>query len=215
MMHHPPDWLTDQDAVDAAICNRSVLQFFGHKHSQRIRQEKNYVRYEAGAVNPDRYELGWRPGYNLIEISVSGTGGQRMLKVNAHLLHYESVPVERFLPIRTKDDLDAFADSFPIPATEMAASITDAVTPASAVDGEAEPVDMEAAMGDENTRNLVWRFWKLTTSQRREIALSLELIEKSELQLPEPERYGRALMRAGERGLLDKLASEVALREIR
>jgi hypothetical protein len=31
----------------------------GHKHSQRIRQEKNYVRYEAGAVNPDRYEAGW------------------------------------------------------------------------------------------------------------------------------------------------------------
>jgi hypothetical protein len=31
--------------------------------------------------------------------------------------------------------------------------------------------------------------------------------------LPEPERYGRALLRAGERGLLDQVAREIAQRE--
>ena len=41
------------------------------------------------------------------------------------------------------------------------------------------------------------------------------LIEQSELQLPEPERYGRALLRAGERGLLNELTREVAARERR
>jgi hypothetical protein len=65
-------------------------------------------------------------------------------------------------------------------------------------------------MSDEITRNLVFRFWNLTISQRREITLRLGLIDEAELTLPEPERYGRALLRAGERGLLEKLAGEIA-----
>ena len=68
-------------------------------------------------------------------------------------------------------------------------------------------------MGDANTRNLVFRFWNLTTSQRREITLRLGLISKEEIRLPEPERYGRALIRAGQRGELNKLACEVAKKE--
>ena len=63
--------------------------------------------------------------------------------------------------------------------------------------------------GEKDTRNLVFRFWNLTISQRREITHRLGLIEESEMSLPEPERYGRALLRASERGLLDKLAREI------
>jgi hypothetical protein len=215
MMHHPPDWLIDQDDVNKAVCIRSVMHFFGHKHSQRITQERNYVRYEAGAVNPDRHEPGWCPGYNLIEISVSGAGAGRMLNVHSHLLQYQSVPIERFVPIRTRDDSEVFIDSFPMPATDPPLPAEDAPEPPIAVYAADVPVDVEAAMGDEDTRNLVSRFWKLTMSQRREIALALRLIDESELQLPEPERYGRALLRAGERGLLNELTREVAARERR
>ena len=68
-------------------------------------------------------------------------------------------------------------------------------------------------MSDESTRNLVYRFWNLTVSQRRDIALNLGLINRDELKVPEPERYGRALLRAGERGLLDQVAREIAQRE--
>ena len=69
--------------------------------------------------------------------------------------------------------------------------------------------DVEAAMSNESTRNLIFRFWSLTISQRREIILGLGLIDEDELRLPEPERYGRALLRAGERGQLGALAREV------
>ena len=69
-------------------------------------------------------------------------------------------------------------------------------------------------MSDRDTRNLVLRFWDLASSQRREIALELGLLDKDEItQLPEPERYGRALSRAGERGLLEKVAEEIEKRE--
>ena len=68
-------------------------------------------------------------------------------------------------------------------------------------------------MSDETTRNLVYRFWKLTSSQRRDIAMGLGLLEEGEIALPEPERYGRALLRAGERGLIDALGAEIKKRE--
>jgi hypothetical protein len=71
-------------------------------------------------------------------------------------------------------------------------------------------VDAETAMSEPSTRNLVFRFWKLASSQRREIAVKLSLLTDEEMKLGEPERYGRALLRARERGLLDAVASEVA-----
>jgi hypothetical protein len=65
-------------------------------------------------------------------------------------------------------------------------------------------------MGEEDTRDLLYRFWNLNSSQRRYIAKGLGLLEEGEMRLPEPERYGRALIRAGQRNLMDKIAAEVA-----
>jgi hypothetical protein len=59
----------------------------------------------------------------------------------------------------------------------------------------------------------VFRFWSLKASERRSITLQLGLITEEELALPEPERYGRALIRASERGRLDELAHEIAHKE--
>jgi hypothetical protein len=64
-------------------------------------------------------------------------------------------------------------------------------------------------MSESRTRNLVFRFWNLASSQRREIASRLELITEDDMRLPEPERYGRALMRASERGILERVAEEL------
>jgi len=72
-----------------------------------------------------------------------------------------------------------------------------------------EVVDSEVPMSDDRTRNLVFRFWNLPSSERRRIAFGLGLIDEREMALPEPERYGRALIRAGQRGLLDKVAHEI------
>lgn len=87
-----------------------------------------------------------------------------------------------------------------------------------AINDEVEAVvetdsDVEAAMSNPDTRNLVFRFWNLTVSQRREITRKLELITDDDMKLKEPERYGRALLRAGERGQIDALAREIALGE--
>ena len=50
-------------------------------------------------------------------------------------------------------------------------------------------------------------------SDRRDIVTKMNLVEGDEWQLLEPERYGRALIRASERKQLDELAQEVASKE--
>jgi len=214
MCHHPPDWFMDQDDVHDAMCGRAAIHLFGHKHRQRLTQDPNYIRFSAGAVNPDRYELGWQPGYNLIHLSVTGNGQDRTLDIEARLLQWQSNP-DQYRPVLTRQGEEVVQHRIPIPGRVGTVASVD--TESATVDGpvdkmEPEP-DVEAAMSDESTRNLVFRFWNLTVSQRREIALRLELIQEKELSLPEPERYGRALLRAGERNLLEKLTREIAQME--
>jgi len=74
-------------------------------------------------------------------------------------------------------------------------------------------IGVEAEMTDENTGSLVFRFWELTSSQRRKICLQLGLLQESEIVLPEPERYKRALLRVVDREKLEELAREVARAE--
>lgn len=213
MCHHPPDWFSDQDEVDEKIANRSAIHLFGHKHRQRVVKDDSYIRFSAGAVNPDRGEAGWQPAYNLIDVRVTGEGPQRALEVEAHLLQWQVNP-EQYRPTLTTQGDAVFRHRIAIPG-HTRASVVAATAPASIVADPPAPTDtdVEAAMSDEGTRNLVFRFWNLTTSQRRDLALKLALIDRKELKLPEPERYGRALIRAGERGVLDQVAREVASRE--
>lgn len=213
MCHHPPDWFSDQDDVDEKICNRAVIHLFGHKHRQQMARVDNYVRFSAGAVNPDRGEVGWQPAYNLIDVRVTGEGADRALEVEARQLQWQANP-EQYRPVLTLSGEDVFRHRVAIPGRACTSNLP-VYTAATQPVPQPPPAeaDVEAAMSDEGTRNLVFRFWGLTTSQRREIALKLALIDRDELKLPEPERYGRALLRAGERGVLDEVAREVAQRE--
>jgi hypothetical protein len=212
MCHHPPDWFTDQDDVQDTICGRAAIHLFGHKHRQRVTRDPSYIRFAAGAVNPDRNELGWQPAYNIIRVEVIGAGPDRALNIEAHLLEWQSNP-ELYRPALTGQGEEVVQHRIAIPGhapafvTVPVAVTVEAAAPATEVEADA---DVEAAMSDESTRNLVFRFWNLTGSQRCEITLRLGLIEEDELRLPEPERYGRALLRAGERGQLDALACEVS-----
>ena len=72
---------------------------------------------------------------------------------------------------------------------------------------------LEVIMGDPTTKHLVDRFWDLDASDRREIAFERGLITEDEIDLPEPQRYGIAFIRASERNLLDRLEQLVDERE--
>jgi predicted phosphodiesterase len=211
MCHHPFDWLIDGDDVENALDRRATFQLFGHKHKQRVQREADFVRWGAGAVNPSRSEKQYEPGYNLVRIDLTGTGSTRRLSIETHQFTYQSNP-EGFRPILTSSGEDVFRHTIPFPEDVLAPTgiASPDIPLGPPIDGSA---DAEAAMGTEINRNIVSRFWDLDSSDRRKIALELGLIGREEVTLPEPERYGKALIRAKERDLLDRLAEMISERE--
>lgn len=220
LMHHPLDWLEDGEEVDDVLTTRAAFHLFGHKHKQRAVLESNYVRLGAGAVNPSRSEKPYEPGYNLINLAVEGTGADRLIRVELHQRRWQTNP-EKFVAIETQAGDTVFRSTIAVPEEPPLPKIDGGFAGAPAAPGQAPPApesdtdsyDAEAAMGEEHTRDLLYRFWRLSSSQRREIVQALGLLEDGEMKLPEPQRYGQALIRAGQQGLMDKVAAEVAKRE--
>lgn len=208
MAHHPSDWYMDHDDVDDAMNGRATLQLFGHKHKQRIVRERAFVRFQAGAVNPDRFERGWIPCYNLIRLEVVGTGAERKLEIEAWLLEWQSNP-DQFKP-RRDGDRDSFHHTITFPS-RSAPRTAGTIAPAGARQAAPVPPDLrvEVAMSDRSSRNLMMRFWDLPSSIKYKIAIDLGLIEEADTAVPEPERYAKAFRRACGQGLLEKLDEEV------
>jgi len=220
MVHHPLDWLADGDDVDDALTTRAAFHLFGHKHKQRAVLEANYVRAGAGAVNPSRHEKPYDPGYNLFRLTVEGKGADRVLRVQLYQRRMQDVP-ERFIAIENNQGGEVFETTIrvpeeadiPLPVSESAPGASVAARSIQGDGTTAAAQDAEAAMGEEDKRDLLYRFWALSSSDRRELITALGLLEEGEIKLPEPERYGRALIRAGQRNLIDDVATEVAKRE--
>jgi len=221
LCHHPIDWLDDGDAVEDALTARAALHLFGHKHKQRLIMDPSYVRVAAGAVNPSRGEKPYDPGYNLIELKVEGTGAERRVKVEVRQRRMQDNP-ERFIAIQNNHGQDVFTSTImvpeelgiPTPKIGHLTVVPTAKEPREQSNGGGIVEDAEATMGEEDTRDLLYRFWNLTSSQRREIVTRLGLIKEGEIKLPEPERYGRALIRAAELQIMYKVAAEVAKLEV-
>jgi hypothetical protein len=215
--HHPPDWCMDHDDIEQDLNDRAVLHLFGHKHRQTAVLADRHIRIGAAAVNPDRYEAGFEPGYNLINLAVNGAGVDRTLDVQIHMRHLQRSPEQYRSRLNGQDPVyrrqiaipEQVTNFVPTPRAADAFNVLGVIetVPPAIVSA---PNNAESVMSDEPTRNLVYRFWQLTISQRRTVANKLGIIEVGEMALPEPERYGRALQRAGERDLLGTLASEIA-----
>ncbi|GLS13431.1 metallophosphoesterase [Hydrogenophaga electricum] len=223
LSHHPPSWFSDAADVENIINARAPLQFFGHEHDQRCLRPPEFFRFLAGAVNPDREEPRWNPGYNLVDLNVDGEGPTRCIDVRARLRHFQQAPYELFVPLLTqeRDDvwrlrlrlpkLQSFGSALaerrvvaPQNETEIASAVHTAME---AVAAEARPMlPTEANMTEPSTENLIFRFWQLNGSQMRDIALQLGLITKADLKRPPHERYHSALKLAKEKGLLVELA---------
>jgi predicted MPP superfamily phosphohydrolase len=212
LAHHPPDWCSDSDDIEDAIRARSQLHFFGHKHRQRLQITDTYIKFSAGAVNPDRYEPAWEPGYNLIELSVELENNYRFLNVSIHQLTWQNDP-DRFVPKKTSMNEEVFNGRLRVRGLTMGAATMSPKKDAKRPNADVSPSVTSPPAMAEDTKNLVYRFWSLTTSQRREIAKKLELIDEEEMRLAEAERYGRALLRAKDRNLIVELAREIKARE--
>jgi hypothetical protein len=233
LCHHPPNWFIDSSRADNLINARAQLQFFGHEHDQRCIRPPEYFRFLAGAVNPVRDEPAWRPGYNLVDLKVDGTGLERAINVQAHIRQFQSAPNELFVPLLTQNREEIWRHKLRIPQlaafhavsnasnlkappqseTKIASAVHLAVQENAVQSPERPPLHPSQPTEDKvlepSTDNLVFRFWQLSTSQMRDIALELGLITNEDLKLPPHERYYKALETSRKKGLLIELAKSI------
>lgn len=77
MIHHPINWMINDDKIRKTLDEMFCVQFFGHMHKQSSKKDK-VIKIYSGALQPepnDKWE--YQPVYNIIELNLS----QEVLKV--------------------------------------------------------------------------------------------------------------------------------------
>ncbi len=204
LCHHPPNWLLDGKDVGAALDDRAKIQLFGHEHDQRIDFHRDAAKLYAGAVNPRRDEQNWKPGYNVLELSVQIVEGKRKLMIDVHAREWQNTVPRQFRAIEDRGNKPVHHHEIVLDDWEHTRSDTTGPTeaPKSAESPPPAPVQPVATM---TPREVVHRFFKLSISKKSEILGQLDLLAESDRALPDVEKSKRALLRAKKRGLLDKL----------
>lgn len=213
--HHPPDWCSDCDELDEAFGNRAVLHYFGHKHRARPDRVFGFMRFYGGAVTPDRHESGWEPGYSIADLKLDyKPDGSKVLTVAAHVRRWQSNP-QRFVSVQDQDGSMTIDHSIKVlagrgivvapPASGQAETAVGTVNAAK----EVHPAEKASAPVNESTRDLFIRFFQLPRGCQVRLIDNLDLGKRQEEGMPHHERCRRALVRAAELGLLEKLAREM------
>jgi len=213
LTHHHLSWLRQARELEDHLNDVAPVQIFGHIHTNRVDIHRDYVRFTASAANPDRYEAGWEPGYNFIELSVDTRPNERRLHIKAHIRVWQKAPggfqakMDRTSPVfeqyirleRWIPPMVATANSNGCLASTSKAAVM--------------PIEGGPAMN--TLRDLGLRFYRLSFSQKSEIAGRLGLLEDEDMRLPDYERFRRVFIRAHDRGIVEKLADAVTAAEQR
>lgn len=214
--HHPPDWCSDCDALDEELGNRAVLHYFGHKHRARPDRVFGFMRFYGGAVNPDREEGDWEPGYSIADLKLEyKSDGSKLLTVAAHVRRWQPNP-QRFVSVQDQDGSMTIDHSIKVLAGRGAVTPTPSAKaqPERAADTvnaakEVPTAEKGSAPMNEATRDVFIRFFQMPRGRQTRLIEKLGLANGLEAGMPDHERFRRALLRAVELGLLEQLAKEM------
>ncbi|MES2280187.1 MAG: metallophosphoesterase [Pseudomonadota bacterium] len=208
--HHPYTWLRQGEVLKSHLDDVAKLQLFGHDHTNRVERLHGAVRIAASAAHPDRTEHGWEPGYNLIELQINNVGSERKLNINAHIRVWQPNPGQ----FRSKMDGEKDVFTHEVRLDSWVPIPTSPFEPSSATPHIAKTKDLTLAAVNktapmDSLRSISVRFFKLSLSQKSEIAGKLDLLEDEDVNQPDFERYRSVFMRAQARNLLEQLDNEI------
>lgn len=203
MFHHVNRWLRNGQKWDDHMRAVGRIQLCGHEHMARVEEYKNCIRLRAGALHPDRTEPNWQPGYNLFEVDIEEIAGRRMMHVDVHARVW-SPALETFQALASQDG-DVWRNSFglepwmpPVKAESSAGAFDNVAEAESDTDG--------ATM---NAREVGIAFFSLPYSRKIEIAARLDLLDESDSNQPDFERFRRVFKRAAERQQMPELEAAI------
>ena len=201
MCHHPFGWIKNKRAFEDRLNHVAKIQLFGHEHTRRIDEGRRYIRVRAGALQPDRDDPEWKPGYNWIDVSVNRSGGKRRLVVNVWVRMHE---VAQFIAVPDPDDNEVWEGSFELPHWEG-----ETTESAEEKKKDATVQVLESLMAQAPTpvtlRSVTIKFFKLKEHEQRRVITQMKLDRPGDRDLKDYEFVINAARRSREEGRLQEL----------
>jgi predicted phosphodiesterase len=212
MCHHPYNWLRNGSAFEGRLEKVTHLQLFGHEHTRRVVEGKRFTTIRAGAIQPERDDPKWDPGYNWIELSiVTNPDKERSLNVGIWVRKWEG---HRFIAVPDPDDNEEWSVPHKLPQWTKPAEVPVATAGAIADkrvlamnddDGTAAGTPGEPLPSTTVVRKLL----ELSEHDQRRIIGELRLDQDGDQGLKRWQFVLAAVSRAKEKGLLEALNEEV------
>ena len=214
MCHHPYNWLCNGGTFKDRLENVTHLQLFGHEHTRRIEEGQRFTTIRAGAVQPERDDPRWDPGYNWIELSVETTADkERRLNVGIWVRKWEG---HRFIAVPDPDDNERWSVSHRLPRWTRPVDVQVPVATAEAIADEralamSDDDGTETEKSNEPLRSttVVRNLLELPEHDQRRIIGELRLDQDGDQGLKRWQFVLAAVSRAKEKGLLNTLNDEV------
>jgi predicted phosphodiesterase len=210
MCHHPFNWLKNRGGFQDRIEHAAKLQLFGHEHTRRVEDYRRFLRIRAGALQPARDEPDWKPGYNWIDLEVSGAGANRQLDVRVWVRQHER---SAFIPVPDPDRQNPWR--MPIALPESHAPTMNATAPpklAQATEQKAADVEVPVTPSSSapvTIRSVTLKFFKLKEHEQRRVIVQLELDDETDRDLKDYELAIAAVRRSEQRGRLAELNEKI------
>lgn len=212
MCHHPYNWLRNGGAFRGRIESVTHLQLFGHEHTRRVEEGRRFTTIRAGAIQPERDDPKWDPGYNWIELSVEAKPDkERWLNVGIWVRKWEG---HQFIAVPDPDDnekwlvphqLSQWKKPDEVPIATAAAIADERALAMSDDDGNAaEPPDEPL-----RSTTVVRKLLELSEHEQRRIIGELQLDQDGDQGLKRWQFVLAAVSRAKEKRLLEALNDEV------
>jgi len=210
MSHHPFNWLKNRAGFQDRIEHTAKLQLFGHEHSRRVEDNRRFLRIRAGAMQPARDEADWKPGYNWIDLKVTGIGANRRLDVQVWVRQHERFA---FIPVPDPDRQDPWRMPIALPEW-YASTINVTVPPEPAQVSEQEAVDVGVTVTPSNSapvtiRSVTLKFFKLKEHEQRRVIVQLALDHEGDRNLKDYELAIAAVRRSQLQGRLTELNERI------
>lgn len=202
MCHHPFGWLKNKREFEDRLNAVANIQLFGHEHTRRVDEGRRYVRIRAGALQPDRDGQEWKPGYNLIDISIGQDNGKRSLVVKIWVRMHE---VAQFIAVPDPDDNEIWENSYFLPNWALApAKPAEGRTKAEA-SAQVVEYPMTQTPSPVTVRSVTIKLFKLKEHEQRRIITQMKLDRPGDRELKDYEFVINTVRRSREAGRLEEL----------
>lgn len=208
--HHPFEWLRNGRDFKDRIEKMAQIHVFGHEHDVRVEPTKRFVRIKAGALQPDRDEPGWHPGYNWIDVRVDGKGADRNLEVEISVRMYAA---NRFLALPNDEGEPTWKSTFKLPIWYPPAALSsEAVVAVPASSSENSSASMPQRTVPD-IRTVTLKMFRLKVAEQRAVIEELGLTDPGDDKLKDYQIAVAAVRRSDEKGKLKELDAALTAAE--